>query len=72
MAKSCACEFVIFAVSTHLASNTFQLKVATPGAVDALDMIGEADGIDEFSALLQAYVTGNTTSQLIKKHKKGK
>lgn len=47
------------------------MKVATPGAVDALDNIGEADGIDEFGARLQAYVTGNTTSQLIKKCKKG-
>lgn len=72
MAKSCNCEFVIFAVSTHLASHSFQLKVTTPGAANVVDMTSEANGIDKFGALLQAYVTENTTSLFEKKRKIGK
>ncbi|KAH9810019.1 hypothetical protein DFH28DRAFT_1132607 [Melampsora americana] len=69
--RTCSTEFVIHAVSTHLASHSFQLSVSTPRAEQAVELMSRLDGVDEYGGRLQAYCTGNSLDEIIKKRKRG-
>jgi hypothetical protein len=58
VAKSCSCEVVIFAVSNHLGSHSFQLSRTTPGASAPHKAITDVDGNHQYTARLQAYIAG--------------
>ncbi|PLW29279.1 hypothetical protein PCANC_21758 [Puccinia coronata f. sp. avenae] len=58
VAKSCSCEVVIFAVSNHLGSHSFQLSQTTPGASAPHKAITDIDGNHQYTARLQAYIAG--------------
>ncbi|PLW56936.1 hypothetical protein PCANC_01226 [Puccinia coronata f. sp. avenae] len=58
LSESCSCEVVIFAVSNHLGSHSFQLSQTTPGASAPHKAITNIDGNHQYTARLQAYIAG--------------
>ncbi|OAW00172.1 hypothetical protein PTTG_25188 [Puccinia triticina 1-1 BBBD Race 1] len=64
LSATCCCEVVIFAVSKHLSNHCFRTDRCTPGAFKPNSEISQMDGNNQYSARLQALVTGNSVGQI--------
>ncbi|WAR54492.1 hypothetical protein PtB15_4B109 [Puccinia triticina] len=64
LSATCCCEVVIFAVSKHLSNHCFRMDRCTPGAFKPNSEISQMDGNNQYSARLQALVTGNSVGQI--------
>ncbi|KAA1104064.1 hypothetical protein PGT21_009274 [Puccinia graminis f. sp. tritici] len=65
IAQTCNCEMILFAVSTHLGPNCFQLTKSTHRATRFVDLANDTDQPNTYQARFQASLVGLSVSEMI-------
>ncbi|KAA1100604.1 hypothetical protein PGTUg99_027643 [Puccinia graminis f. sp. tritici] len=66
ISKTCDCEMVMFAVSRHLGTHSFQFTRSTHGATRFVMGAQILDGTRHYAAQFQSYITGYEVAQIAK------